>query len=68
MHDSCNGEWQVYGCEWALSGVWDQMNLIARIDMLLLTAVISTLRPPGFQPASLQAASSYSSTAWPWDG
>lgn len=36
MYDSCNGEWQIYGCGWSLSGVWEQMNLIAHVDILLL--------------------------------
>ena len=40
MHDSCNGEWQVYGCGWGLSRVWSQMNLVAHIDILLLATAL----------------------------
>src|SRR5690349_16839742 len=48
MYDRCGGEWQIYGCGWSLSGVWEQMNLIAHVDILLLAiALIYVLAKSG---------------------
>lgn len=40
MPEVCSNPWQTYGCEWGLRSLWRWMDVIGRVDVILLALIL----------------------------